>query len=400
MPKMVYRRFGRTGLKMPVFSCGGMRYQYKWQDVPLSEVPAENQDNLEAAIHRAVSLGINHIETARGYGSSERQLGCILPSFDRDSLIVQTKIGPENDPEVFRSNFMESLERLRLDYVDLLGIHGINDAERLDWSIRPGGCLEMARRLQQEGLVRYVGFSSHASLEILLDAICHQDSGGFDYVNLHWYYIFQLNWPAIEEATRRDMGVFIISPSDKGGMLYAPSKKLMRLCKPLHPMVFNDLFCLSHQQVHTLSIGAARPTDFDMHLRALKWLDDAGEVLNPIKQRLQETLQQAVGADFAQRYSEGLPSWQDTPGEVNIPIILWLYNLARAYDMTNYAKMRYNLLGNGGHWFPGQNAGSIDEIDLSPALENSPFAGRIPGLLRHAHALLHDKPKHRLSEGG
>ena len=36
--EMQYRRFGRTGLQMPVFSCGGMRYQYKWQDVPPSEV--------------------------------------------------------------------------------------------------------------------------------------------------------------------------------------------------------------------------------------------------------------------------------------------------------------------------------------------------------------------------
>jgi hypothetical protein len=67
---MPRRRFGRTELEMPVFSCGGMRYQYKWQDVEPSEVPAENQENLEATIHRSLELGINHIETARGYGSS------------------------------------------------------------------------------------------------------------------------------------------------------------------------------------------------------------------------------------------------------------------------------------------------------------------------------------------
>ena len=63
---MKYRRFGRTELQMPVISCGGMRYQYKWQDVRPAEVPRENQQNLEATIHRAIELGINHIETARG----------------------------------------------------------------------------------------------------------------------------------------------------------------------------------------------------------------------------------------------------------------------------------------------------------------------------------------------
>ena len=53
---MRYRRFGRTELAMPVISCGGMRYQFKWQDVPPGEIPPDNQANLEATIHRAVDL--------------------------------------------------------------------------------------------------------------------------------------------------------------------------------------------------------------------------------------------------------------------------------------------------------------------------------------------------------
>ncbi len=92
---MKYRRFGRTGLQMPVFSCGGMRYQFKWQDVPPAEVPPDNQANLEATIERALELGINHIETARGYGSSEMQLGNILPRLPREKMIVQTKVAPK-----------------------------------------------------------------------------------------------------------------------------------------------------------------------------------------------------------------------------------------------------------------------------------------------------------------
>ena len=79
---------------MPVLSCGGMRYQYKWSDVPPADIPAENQANLEATIHRAVELGINHIETARGYGSSEMQLGNVLPKLPRKQILVQTKVAP------------------------------------------------------------------------------------------------------------------------------------------------------------------------------------------------------------------------------------------------------------------------------------------------------------------
>jgi len=182
---MLYRRFGRTGIQMPVFSCGGMRYQHKWQDVPLGEVPADNQANLEATIRRSVELGINHIETARGYGSSERQLGLVLPGLDRDRLIVQTKIPPHEDPTVFATEFDESLERLQLDRVDLLAIHGINNHELLWQSIRPGGCLAEARRLQAEGRVGWVGFSTHAPLDVILTAIGHGDDGARDCANAH-----------------------------------------------------------------------------------------------------------------------------------------------------------------------------------------------------------------------
>src|SRR5262252_7423170 len=98
---MKYRRFGRTGLSMPVFSCGGMRYQFKWQDVDPKDVPIDNQANLEACIHRAVESGINHIETARGYGSSEMQLGRVLPKLPREKIIVQTKVAPKATAKEF-----------------------------------------------------------------------------------------------------------------------------------------------------------------------------------------------------------------------------------------------------------------------------------------------------------
>src|SRR5215831_2197830 len=115
---MKYRRFGRTGLAMPVISCGGMRYQYKWQDVKPKEIPAQNQANLEATIHRALELGINHIETARGYGTSEMQLGRILPTLPRDKMIVQTKVAPKANAEEFLKMFETSMKYLKLDHVD------------------------------------------------------------------------------------------------------------------------------------------------------------------------------------------------------------------------------------------------------------------------------------------
>lgn len=395
---MQYRRFGRTNLQMPVLSCGGMRYQHAWGDVPFDQIPAESQANLEATIRHSLALGINHIETARGYGTSEKQLGLILPKLPRDQMIIQTKVGPSPDPERFIRDFEHSLSRLQLSYVDLLGIHGINNAETTEWALRPHGCLWAARQLQKRGLVRHVGFSTHGPTEVIKNAIQHEGDGGFDYVNLHWYYIYQKNWPAIVEATKRDLGVFIISPSDKGGMLYKPSEKITDLCRPLHPLVFNDLFCLNRPEVHTLSIGAARPTDFDLHVEAVQQFPKAAELLPPIVERLERVMQETVGNLLANPFTLNLPTWEFTPDNINIPIILWLRNLVLAYDLQAYGKMRYNLLGNGGHWFPGLPAEFVDELDLAVIANQSGLGPKLKLLLQEAHEMLSGQTVTRLSK--
>ncbi len=392
---MRYRRFGRTELAMPVFSCGGMRYQFKWQDVAPAEIPSDNQANLEATIERALELGINHIETARGYGTSEMQLGRVLPRLPREKIIVQTKVAPQGDSKEFLKIFETSMNYLRLDHVDLLSLHGINNRELLRWSLQKNGCVAAARRLQKERRVRFLGFSTHATTDVILDTV---ESGEFDYINLHWYFVNPLNWPAIVAARRRDMGVFIISPNDKGGKLYEPPPKMAELCAPLTAMQFNDLYCLARTEVNTLSCGASRPQDFDEHVRALDHYENAKAVIAPIERRLRAEMERTLGQQWCNRWCEGLPEYVDMPDQINVLEILRLWTYAKSLDLVSWGKMRYNLLGQADHWFPGENAASFDEGKMRAVLGKSPFRERIPGLLREAHAMLFDKPKARLSQ--
>ena len=144
------RRFGRSELAMPVLSLGGMRFQQSWSDLAPDQITAASQANLRATLSAAVAHGFHHVETARHYGSSERQLGWLLPQVPDAERILQTKVPPQEDPAAFEAELALSFERLAVDRVDCLAIHGINLSEHLQATLKPGGCMEVARRWQRE----------------------------------------------------------------------------------------------------------------------------------------------------------------------------------------------------------------------------------------------------------
>jgi len=360
-----------------------MRYQESWTRGV--ETSPASQKNLEATLDRALDLGMTHVETARGYGTSEAQLGPALARHRRDRFVLQTKIRPSLNVKEFEAQLEESLNALKVDYLDLFAIHGANDKESVDWALAPDGCLDVAERWREQGRIRHIGFSTHAAQPLILRMI---ESDRFDYVNLHFYYLFQDNLPVIQAARAHDMGVFIISPSDKGGRLQKASAKLRTLCEPLSPMVFNDLWCLSHDDVHTISLGAARPSDLDEHMKTLPLVANPAPTLDPIVARLQAAYRQAVGDDFAAHWLEGLPEWNELPGKINVRRILWLRNLVLAYDLLDFAQERYMSMSPDDIWVPGARAAEFDDDAMTEALLGSPFRKEIPGILREAHTML------------
>lgn len=384
---MRYRRFGKTARSLSVFSLGTMRC-------------LASQAIASATVEAALAQGINHLETAQAYGESERFLGQALRELRvlRETVFVTTKITPTPDAQTMAEAIDRSLQRLNLDFVDGLALHGINTPEHLAWVVGEAGCWPAIAAAQQAGKIRHVGFSTHGSLDVILQAIASQR---FAFVNLHYYYFFQRHAPAIALAHQLDMGIFIISPADKGGQLYTPPERLTQLCQPLSPLHWNYRFLLSDPRITTLSLGAAQPDELWPSLAVA----DQDGPLSPVELAIHDRLQQALRDRLSAEQSQTRQTSQTSqcsqcyqclpcPADIHIPEVLRLRNLAIAYDMVAFGQYRYQMFENAGHWFPGRKANHC--TDCGDCLPRCPEQLAIPDLLRDTHERLQGRSRRRL----
>jgi predicted aldo/keto reductase-like oxidoreductase len=375
---MRYRRFGKTNLVVSVFSLGTMRC-------------LESEVTVAQTLQAALQGGINHIETASSYGKSEEYLGLALSalSLPREQFYLTTKLPPTPDAGRMRQWIERSLNRLQLDYLDCLAIHGINTWEHLSWVTDENGCMQAIREALAEGQVRHVGFSTHGSLALILAAIA---TDLFEFVNLHYYYFFQRHAKAVELAHQKDMGVFIISPADKGGRLYTPPETLTQLCRPFSPLALNYRFLLSDRRITTLSVGPAHRDELSEPLSVAECDQPLSEEEQDVLRRLDDRLSVTLGSERCRQCYQCLPC----PEKINIPEILRLRNLAIAYDMLEFGQYRYGMFENAGHWFPGMKASRC--TDCGECLPRCPEGLDIPTLLSDTHQRLNGSPRRRLWE--
>ena len=379
---MQYRRFGRTERRLSAITLGGMRYKTGWSQ-PREEVPAEMFEECRDITRLALAAGITHIETAQGYGRSEYCYGKVLNQelrVPRHQYHLMTKGGPRTADEV-RRMVDEQLKGLQTDHIDLYGWHGINAAETLREIIKPGGAVAELHKLRDEGVIGAVGFSTHAPLEVIIDALA---TDLFSFVNLHYYYFFQRNAAAVAYAHAKDIGVFVISPNDKGGQLFNPSSTLRELCAPLTPIQFNARWCLQSPLVQTLSFGLTEPA----HVSEMNGIFPAAIPLDVPTRAILHRLDARQTIDPISAW-EGFEYAGDASG-INIPEVLRFRRMWKCYDMKDFGLYRYNMLQAKGDWFPGVFATPEAVAKVDPA--KAPPGINVQALLSEAHAAFYRAP--------
>lgn len=120
-----------------------------------------SQAEADTTLELLLRYGVNHIDTAASYGEAESRIGPWMTGH-RDRFFLATKTG-ERTARGAHDEFRRSLERLRVDRVDLLQLHNLAQPDEWEVAMGPGGALEAAIAARDEGLVRFIGVTGHGT---------------------------------------------------------------------------------------------------------------------------------------------------------------------------------------------------------------------------------------------
>lgn len=415
-------RFGKTNVQIPIITLGAMRFQQSWKNkiTDMSQIDEDGQSNLLRILRYAIfDLGINHIETAKWYGTSELQLGQALQTLykeeqglQREDLIIQTKIATSPSVSKFRNDIEHSLKVLQTDYIDLFSLHCVSSEEEYNLLFEnndsaTGTMMDVIRDYVTAGKIRHVGFSSHGRADFISKMI---QTNAFEYANIHYHAFgsytasgdgkYGGNLQNIQLMKEKDMGVFIISPFDKGGRLYAPSKKLRSITLPtLEPINYGALWLWSHAEqqqqnnsntnaaanvppdIHTIVNGAARPSDLDQAaVAAYMYGTDKRRMVqkvNTVNQRLREVAVKTFDEDWIDTWFYGVPNCSTDDDKIMFGQMVWMYNLVKTFGMLEFCKDRYaNFESNTQRWnltlTTPENIHNISSWYMMPGCEIDP----------------------------
>jgi hypothetical protein len=264
------RRLGKTNLEVTVLGFGAIKF------------PHISAREAEASLERAIALGVNFIDTARGYGDSEAKIGPVLRRH-RAQVYIATKTGRRTAKEAMEE-LETSLRNLQADYLDLYQAHWVCNDEALDQVLGPGGALEALGKAKEQGKIRHYGITMHRHHAAIRRAI---ESDLFETIMLAYNPVDEegVGPELIPLAAEHDMGVIIMKPLS-GGLLVSPPGAAR--VDGLDPVVAGTLRGIAaNPHVTTVIPGMISPQQVEENYRAVTTAAAFDEVA---RRRLFETI--------------------------------------------------------------------------------------------------------------
>lgn len=251
------RSLGQTGIEVSCLGLGTVKFGRNQEVKYPGSFSLPEDEQISALLDQAKDLGINLLDTAPAYGSSEQRLGRLLK--DRQDWIICTKVGEEFavgksfydfSAEHTRHSIERSLRDIKTDYLDIVLIH--SDGKDLQ-IIESSDCIETLSRMKDEGLIRAIGMSTKTV------------EGGIKAVELLDVVMVTFNPSAMS-----DIAVIDHAYSLNKGVLIKKALNSGHDCNGLDSSTENNLrFSLSRDGVSSVIVGTINPTHLEENVKAV-----------------------------------------------------------------------------------------------------------------------------------
>ena len=299
---MEYRILGKTGLKISRMGFGG---------IPIQKIDEEGTRKL---LHEMMEMGVNYIDSARGYTVSEQYIGFGLEGI-RDKFVLATK-SMSRTKEAMAADIETSLGNFRTDYIDLYQVHNPS-MEQLDQVIGEGGALEALMEAKAAGKIGHIGLTAHSTAVF-------ERALGLDWVETIMFpynIVEQQGAELIHKCAEKNIGFIDMKPL-AGGAIEDATLALRYVC--------------SYPDVTVVIPGMAEVRELEQNLAACS----NTEPLADEELKAMDKVREQLGTDFCRRCNYCAPC---TVG-INIPSVFLFAGYLQRYDLADWAKDRYSTL--------------------------------------------------------
>lgn len=298
---MDYRPLGQTGLIVSAVGLGGIPFQRI--DGP----------GTVAIMRRALELGINLIDTARGYTVSEQYIGQGLAALGRDQFIIATK-SMKRDRDGILAELAESLTDLQTDYIDLYQFHNVSTFADYETLMGPDGAYQAIQEKKAEGVVRHVGITSH-SVDVLRQAV---EDGGFETIQFPYNPMERQGEAVFEMARAKGMGFLVMKPYAGGAIMNKELALRAELENPAVSAVIPGVDSLDQVEMNAALASPHRP------------LTEAERMVI-----------QAEADELGQHFCRRCGYCKPCAVGINIPMVFMMEGYHTRYDLKDWARERY-----------------------------------------------------------